>query len=182
MMGALLGSRWLLWGAPALLLAMVGIFVTGYLMGERRQEDRQAAADLIEERGITKLITARTEQIRQREGLARERITLLEIENAENQNRADAALAENRRIVRAAGGLRDPGRPNEVCRGAVPGNPGAAGGPSNAAAGGFLSEQLQEFLFTRFRDADRAAVYAQTGHKYALEMEAARKGAAAPAQ
>lgn len=85
----------------------------------------------------------------------------LEVKHEQNQQRLDRALADNRRLARELGGLRDPGR-REGCRGTVPAGAPAAAEPEGGPAGARLSAEASEFLLEFARDADRAAEYAGT--------------------
>lgn len=89
----------------------------------------------------------------------------LETTHAENSAKQDKLLADNRRLVRELGGLRDPGRRADCI--AVPTTPGAARSPEDQAPGAGLSDEATEFLLEFARDADRAAEYAATCHRWA---------------
>ncbi len=92
----------------------------------------------------------------------------LEMTNEAATKTVEAQATENRRLVRELGGLRDPGThfatPGVSVTYPPPG--GAPAGPTPCK----LSDELEEFLQAEAARADAAAVYAQTGHGYAVEM------------
>lgn len=89
----------------------------------------------------------------------------LEKNYAEASRKINAALADNRRLARELGGLRDPGR-RPSCGGAQAGA-GPAADPAGGSAGAELSAEATEFLLELTAEADRAAEYAQTCHAWA---------------
>lgn len=96
--------------------------------------------------------------------------TQLEINNAEQQNKLDRALADNRRLARELGGLRDPGR-RQSCSSAVPSAAGTAQQPAPQASDGRLSDEAADFLLEFARDADRAAQYANTCYEWIRQVK-----------
>jgi len=94
----------------------------------------------------------------------------LELSHAERDAEKDRMLADNRRLARELGGLRDPGK-RPACRGSVP----ATSGPPVAAvddpADGRLSAEASEFLLNLARECDAAADYANTAHDWALGLK-----------
>lgn len=94
----------------------------------------------------------------------------LEIAHAQNRTTLDQALADNRRLARELGGLRDPGyRPGGDC--AVPSASNTTGQSDVAAAPGRLSDQASDFLLEFARQADRAAEYSQLCHAWIKELK-----------
>lgn len=95
----------------------------------------------------------------------------------EQQDYIHGLRIANGRLITAAGGLFDRnGRPT----GRGGGNaPGAAAGAELVVVGGAtgcrLSDELSEFLQSRFEDADNAARLAQRGHDLAVEIDVWRK-------
>lgn len=93
----------------------------------------------------------------------------LEKQHVESTQKLDGVLADNRRLARELGGLRDPGR-RPSCGGAVPETSTATGQPEGGATGAELSAEASEFLLEFARDADRAAQYAQTCHTWIQQL------------
>ncbi len=101
----------------------------------------------------------------------------LELQHAKSLEQVNTIMAENKRLAARLGGLRDPGR-RESCNGAVPSTgktPGGNSGPTaegrlSSEAEGLLSAEASEFLLEFAAAADRAAVYAQTCHEWAVKM------------
>lgn len=85
----------------------------------------------------------------------------LEVKHVESERQLDKALADNRRLARELGGLRDPGR-RPSCGGTVPTDSTTSSQPEGGTTGAELSEEASEFLLEFARDADRAAQYAST--------------------
>jgi hypothetical protein len=81
------------------------------------------------------------------------------------------ALAEidrQRRRADQLGRLRDPGRP-ATCRPALSAAAGPAGSAADDPAGNELSAEASRFLRDLAADADRAAAYAQTCHRWVMQ-------------
>jgi len=90
----------------------------------------------------------------------------LEVQSAENKQRLDSVLTDNRRLARELGGLRDPfAIALGGCTMPAP-SPGLVATPP---APGRLSNEASEFLLEFARDADRAAEYANTCHRWIEE-------------
>lgn len=99
----------------------------------------------------------------------------LELQHAKSIEQVNANLVDNKRLAARLGGLRDPGtRPG--CNGAMPAKAkSSAVHPAPAAEGGFpgqgegfLSAEAGQFILEIAAEADRAAVYAQTCHEWAM--------------
>ena len=95
----------------------------------------------------------------------------LEVAHEDSRTEKDRILADNRRLARELGGLRDPGK-RPACRVAVPTSPGATVDPVDDAAAGRLSTEAEEFLLGFARECDRAADYANTAHDWARGLRA----------
>ena len=93
----------------------------------------------------------------------------LEVKHAENQQALDRVLADNRRLARELGGLRDPGR-RPSCGGSVSTAAAAASESEGGAAGTELSAEASEFLLEFAREADRAAQYAKTCYDWTQQL------------
>lgn len=143
------------WRIGIVALALVaGWTANGWRLGEMVERERAAIAQ--------KVIALEKSAAAQREKL--------EIEHAETSKKIERTLADNRRLARELGGMRDPGK-----RAACP-LPGAAGSDEDPAASGrlsgasegLLSDEASEFILELAADADRAAQYAVTCHEWAM--------------
>ena len=99
----------------------------------------------------------------------------LEVQNAENRKKLDAVAADNRRLARELGGLRDPGARPDSCGTVSPTAPGT-GLALRPAPTGRLSVEASEFLLEFAREADRAAEYANLCHGWIKELDGQKKG------
>lgn len=142
----------------------VGALGSWYLTAEYKDAKwGKAVADQKVEAG--KILQAETDKVLAAERKATELNNQLEKNHAESNRKIDATLADNRRLSRELGGLRDPGR-RPSCGGAQAG----AGAPADAAgssASGQLSAEASDFLLELAADADRVAEYAQTCYSWA---------------
>lgn len=93
----------------------------------------------------------------------------LEVKHAENQQALDRVLADNRRLARELGGLRDPGR-RPSCGGSVSTAAAATSESEGGTAGTELSAEASEFLLEFAREADRAAQYAKTCYDWVQQL------------
>jgi hypothetical protein len=97
----------------------------------------------------------------------------LEKQNVRAKQDIEASLADNRRLTRELGGLRDPGRrPGSGCT--VPANPDSPGVDPDPSTEGRLSAEATEFLLEFAADADRAAQYAMTCHQWVTRPNAGK--------
>lgn len=97
----------------------------------------------------------------------------LEVQSAENKQKLDSVLTDNRRLARELGGLRDPfAKPAGGCT--MPASPAGSGLAVPAPAPGRLSDEASEFLLEFAREADRAAEYANTCHRWIEEVNGRR--------
>lgn len=92
----------------------------------------------------------------------------LELQHAKSIEQVNEILADNNRLAARLGGLRDPGR-RPGCDGTMPTAVKPATINSAPAAEGRLSNEATEFLLGFAADADRAAIYAQTCHEWAVK-------------
>ena len=92
----------------------------------------------------------------------------LEVQNAENRKRLDGVLADNRRLSRELGGLRDPYSLASSC--SLSAKPDTASGLVSTPAPGRLSNEASEFLLEFAREADRAAEYAATCYDWVKRL------------
>lgn len=97
----------------------------------------------------------------------------LEVQSAENKQKLDSVLTDNRRLARELGGLRDPfAKPAGGCT--MPASPAGTGLAVPAPAPGRLSDEASEFLLEFAREADRAAEYAATCHEWVKQIDGRR--------
>ena len=101
---------------------------------------------------------------RQHQALANQ----LEVANAQTRKKLDSVLAENRRLARDLGGLRDPYSLASSCT--LPTQPNTASGLVASPAPGRLSDEASEFLLEFAREADRAAEYAATCYDWVKRL------------
>lgn len=102
----------------------------------------------------------------------------------EQTNRINGLRIANGRLVDAAGGLFDRnGRCREPSGGHGLSDPtGSTAGAAPAPSGCQLSGSSVADLLDLARDADAAAVYAQTGHSYAVGLKALAKPGSIPSR
>lgn len=112
-----------------------------------------------------KTLQAETEKVLAAERKNTELNNQLEKSHAAAQDRINTTLADNRRLARELGGLRDPGR-RASCRDAQAATDLAANA-GDASAGSELSAEASEFLLDFAAEADRAADYGRTCYDWA---------------
>lgn len=139
---------------------VVGALGGWYLTAKYKDATWTASIDKQKSEAATKLQAA-TERVITIERQNTELSNKLEKQNVESNQKLDATLADNRRLARELGGLRDPGR-RPSCGGTVPTDSTTASQPEGGTTGAELSAEASEFLLEFARDADRAAQYAQT--------------------
>lgn len=126
--------------------------VVSELRAEQEQERRTAAEALARE-------TGRVLELQQR---LNEAAQVADMGYKEKEDEIDRLEADNRRLARELGGLRDPGhRPAARCA-ASPAEAGGAGGTPDPASDGRLSDEATEFLLAEARRADEVANWAGT--------------------
>jgi hypothetical protein len=146
---------------------VIGAGVAG-VVAHRYTEARWVAAVEAQKVEAARILQAETEKVLQAERLNGELNNRIEVTHAQAQDEIDRTLADNRRLARQLGGLRDPGR-RQGYGGATAGNHPAANAAA-AAAESRLSDEAQEFLLGLAADADRAANYALTCQAWAQEV------------
>lgn len=80
----------------------------------------------------------------------------LELEHVENKKHLDQVYADNKRLARELGGLRDPGK-SENCAGNLPSTSESPSISVKEFESARLSEAATEFLLTLVREADQTA-------------------------
>lgn len=153
-----------MWGRRAAVLALVvsTCFATGAYknavwsekMKSRESDLREAYAESL-----------RDALKKEREGA--EIAAKLEVKYHDAETRIRAMRADNDRLARELGGLRDKYAASSGV--GVPARDAPAGTPDSAAPGR-LSEEAARFLLGLAEDADRAAEYAATCHEWALSV------------
>lgn len=91
----------------------------------------------------------------------------IERKNNEQGKQLEQTLADNRRLARQLGGLRDPGFRSNSCT-MSKGTPSASS-VTGSAAGSQLSDEATQFLLEFAADADRVASYAKTCHEWVTQ-------------
>ena len=121
-----------------------------------------------------KVLQEATERAIAAERLNNKLAQTLEVSHAQNRQKLDAALTDNRRLARELGGLRDPGyREGGNC--AVPTTATGSGIAIRQPATGRLSAEATEFLLDFARDADRAAEYAGLCSDWIKKLDTEKK-------
>lgn len=146
----------------------VGALASWYLTAEYKDSrwEAEMARQKIEASELLRSATQRAiEAERRQSDLANQ----LEVKHVESQQELDRVLADNRRLARELGGLRDPGR-QPSCGGAVSAGPPTAAEPEGGATGAELSAEASEFLLEFTQEADRAAQYAKTCYDWAKQL------------
>ena len=95
--------------------------------------------------------------------------TKLEVQHEANRTRLAALRADNRRLARELGGLRDPFAAASTCP--VPTDSDSTVDSAATATTGRLSAEASEFLLDLAYDADRAAEYASTCYRWVKELK-----------
>lgn len=153
--------------AAALLIAAVSA-TAGWQLRDVFADRDIAQLELSYERGRlaqAEAIARSKDKARVAEAAERAANQQIEVRAHENAKRTNQILAENRRLTRELGGLRDP-YARAGCS-FLSGKAGAASDPEDRAAEGRLSDEATEFLLEFAAQCDAAADYAQAGHEYA---------------
>jgi len=95
--------------------------------------------------------------------------TQLEVQHEKATRQLAAVRADNRRLARDLGGLRDPFAAASTCP--VPTGSDSAVDPAATATVGRLSDEASQFLLEFAYDADRAAEYANTCYKWVKQLK-----------
>lgn len=156
--------------------AVLSVPLTWYVTSEYKEARHSAFINQQRAQAATVLQT-QTMKVVEAERRATKFKDELEIQNAKSLEQINAILANNKRLAAKLGGLRDPWKTAD-CGGAnmsrITDPPGsnptiAAGSHISDEASGFLSAEASEFLLELAAEADRAAIYAQTCHKFAID-------------
>lgn len=95
--------------------------------------------------------------------------TQLEVQHEKATRQLAAVRADNRRLARDLGGLRDPFAAASTCP--VPTDSDSAVDSAATATVGRLSDEASQFLLEFAYDADRAAEYASTCYRWVKELK-----------
>jgi hypothetical protein len=151
---------------------LVGALGSWYLTAEYKDAKwGKAVADQKVEAG--KILQAETNKVLAADRKATELNNQLEKNHADASKKIDSTLADNRRLSRELGGLRDPGR-RPSCGGTQAGG-NAPADAAGSASTGQLSAEASDFLLEFAADADRVAEYAQTCYSWAQGAAGLRK-------
>ena len=142
----------------------VGALGAWYLTAEYKDAKWGKAVEQ-QKKEAAETLQAETEKVLAAERKNTELNNQLEKTHAEQSRKISIALADNRRLARELGGLRDPGR-RASCGGSQAGVE-LASDPAVSSAGSELSAEASDFLLEFAADADRAAEYAQTCYSWA---------------
>ena len=153
----------------ALIGLAIGLLTGWYFTGKYKDGVWQSAIDK-QKAEVAGELQAATERAIAAERKNNEISDQLEVQHAQNQAKLDDVLADNRRLAREFGGLRDPGR-RPGCSGSVPTSPEAPGSSSDGPTGSELSAKATEFLLEFARSADQAAQYANTCHEWIKQVK-----------
>lgn len=116
------------------------------------EEERRTAAEAL---------TKETERVLELQQKLTQAAQEADREHKEKADEIDRLEADNRRLARELGGLRDPGwRPTAHCP--ASGEGGGAGDAADAASAGRLSDEASEFLLAEARRADEVSNWANT--------------------
>lgn len=155
--------------AIALVIGLgAGALGSWYLTAEYKDNKWEAAIGKQKAEAADQLQAA-TDRAIKAERQQNELANQLEVKHAESQQELDRVLADNRRLARELGGLRDPGR-RPSCRGLVPTNSTTTSQSEGSATGTELSAEASEFLLEFAREADRAAQYAKTCYDWTQRL------------
>lgn len=159
------------------LAAVWGIHHHGYKSGVTETDAKWTLVEMERKGAAQKKLDAATDRYIKAEAANQNQTATWEKKDNEREKYVDGMRIANGRLIAAAGGLFDRnGRPSGRRGGDQAGSPaGAVIDVIGGAAGCRLSDELQGFLSTRFADADRAAIKAQSGHDLAVEVKAFRE-------
>lgn len=148
---------------------LIGVVASWWLTADYKDASWRATIETQKVEAARQLQVA-TEKAVQTERDNQRLANQIEAQHAQTTKQLDAALADNRRIARELGGLRDPGRrPSGGC--AVPSDPNATGVAAAGTAEGRLSDEASEVLLEFARQADAAAQYAATCHQWIKQLK-----------
>lgn len=159
----------------AALLTAAAITLTTFFLARTYEENKWGRvvsgleADWEKERRTAaEALTKETERVLELQQKLAQAAQQADREHKEKADEIDRIEADNRRLARELGGLRDPGRrPATHCP--ASGEGGGAGGATDAASDGRLSDEASEFLLAEARRADEVSNWANTCRGWLLE-------------
>jgi hypothetical protein len=147
---------------------LAGVLGGWYFTAKYKDATWTASIDKQKSEAATKLQSA-TERALAIERKNNELGNQLEKQHVEATQKLDATLADNRRLARELGGLRDPGR-RPSCGNTVPSTSTTSGQSDSGATRAELSTEATEFLLEFARGADAAAQYAKTCYDWTQQL------------
>lgn len=146
----------------------VGTVGSWYLTAEYKDASWTASVEKQKVKAAEE-IRAATDRAISAERRQNELANQLEVNHVESERELDKVLADNRRLARELGGLRDPGR-RPSCGDTVPTDSTTSSQPEGGSTGAELSAEASEFLLEFAREADRAAQYAKTCYDWTQQL------------
>jgi hypothetical protein len=161
---AVLSSRWF-WAG----LAVGGLVWLVYGAGQDDIRDEWRKVDLVAAADAARLQRDHTQALRLRDMQITAFRDELEKQHAQREEEVRRMAADNRRLARELGGLRDPGRRASGGDGVSAAAEPAAGG-GGAACSDRLSAEASEFLLDLAEQADRVVGQYETCRAWALRV------------
>ena len=148
---------------------LIGVVASWWLTGSYKDASWRATIEVQKVEAARQLQVA-TEKAVQTERDNQRLANQIEVQHVQSTKQLDAALADNRRLARELGGLRDPGcRTSGEC--SVSSNSSSTGVIAAGSSDGRLSDEASEFLLEFARQADEAAQYAATCHQWIKQLK-----------
>ncbi len=147
---------------------LVGVLGGWYFTAKYKDATWMASIDKQKSEAATKLQAA-IERALAAERKNNELGIRLEKQHVEAAQKLDATLADNRRLARELGGLRDPGR-RPSCGNTVSSTSTTSNQPDSGSTGTELSVEASEFLLEFARSADAVAQYAKTCYDWTQQL------------
>ena len=147
---------------------LIGVVISWWLTASYKDASWRASIEAQKVEAARQLQLA-TEKAIQTERDNQRLANQIEVQHVQNTKQLDAVLADNRRLARELGGLRDPGRRTSgEC--ALPTGSDPTGVAAAGTAEGRLSDEASEFLLEFARQADTAAQYASACHQWIKQV------------
>lgn len=146
------------------LVALLLVLVLAYRLGAQHTRQAFEAQQAEVQRAVLKRYQQRVKELGERDRELAAVRAKAEVEYGHAMDEVERQRGINERLGR----LRDPGRTGQCGGAAVSGTGPAASSADDGAAGRELSAEATRFLLDFARDADRAAVYAETCHRWVM--------------